>query len=96
MDTILLIIIALYLLEHLIYFFGMLRNYNSQKVDYDESNYPSVSVIVSARNEEKNISSCIESLLKLDYPREKLEIIIINDRSTDKTGEVIKAYSQKN
>ena len=96
MDTILLTIIVLYFLEHLVYFFGMLRNYNSSKVDFDESNYPSVSVIVSARNEEKNISMCIESLLKIDYPREKIEIIVINDRSTDKTGEMVKSYSQKN
>jgi cellulose synthase/poly-beta-1,6-N-acetylglucosamine synthase-like glycosyltransferase len=95
MDTILLVIISMYFLEHLVYFFGMLRNFNSQKVDFDESNYPSVSVIVSARNEEKNISMCIESLLKIEYPRENLEIIVINDRSTDKTGEVVKSYSQK-
>lgn len=95
MDAILLVIISFYFLEHLIYFIGMLRNYNIPKVDFDEFNYPSVSVIVSARNEEKNMSLCIESLLKIEYPREKLEIILINDRSTDKTGEVIKSYSQK-
>ena len=95
MDTVLLIIISLYFLEHLVYFFGMLRNYNSHKVDFSEPDSPSVSVIVAARNEEKNISSCMESLLKIDYPREKLEIIVINDRSTDTTGEIIKSYSQK-
>ncbi len=96
MERILYIVIALYFLEHLVYFLGMLRNFNSRKVTFNENEYPSISVIVAARNEENNIGTCIESLLKLDYPREKLEIIIINDRSTDKTGEVVKSYSVNN
>jgi cellulose synthase/poly-beta-1,6-N-acetylglucosamine synthase-like glycosyltransferase len=41
-----------------------------------------VSIIVPARNEEKDIRECIESLLNQDYPN--FELIVINDRSTDK------------
>lgn len=46
---------------------------------------PSVSIIVAARNEEKNILACLESLNELIYPEGKLEIIIIDDASTDDT-----------
>lgn len=48
-----------------------------------------VSVLVSARNEQRDLPACIEALLKLDYPRELLEIILINDLSTDDTGRII-------
>ena len=46
---------------------------------------PSVSIVVAARNEEKSIFSCLESLNKLIYPQNKIEIIIVDDTSTDKT-----------
>ena len=46
---------------------------------------PLVSIIVAARNEEKNILSCLESLDELIYPEDKIEIIIIDDASTDHT-----------
>jgi len=48
---------------------------------------PVVSIIVPALNEEKEIAAALQSLLRQDYPN--LEIIVINDRSTDKTGEIL-------
>lgn len=56
---------------------------------------PSVSIIIPAYNEEKNIGECIESLLKLDYPREKLEIIVVNDGSQDKTRQICESFGNK-
>jgi cellulose synthase/poly-beta-1,6-N-acetylglucosamine synthase-like glycosyltransferase len=53
---------------------------------------PSVSIILAARNEEKVILPCINSLVNLDYPYEKLQIILVNDRSEDKTGEIMKSF----
>ncbi|MGH7141745.1 MAG: glycosyltransferase [Minisyncoccia bacterium] len=47
--------------------------------------YPSVAVIVPAWNEEKTLAGTIESLLALDYPKNKLEIIVVDDGSTDGT-----------
>jgi cellulose synthase/poly-beta-1,6-N-acetylglucosamine synthase-like glycosyltransferase len=73
----------------------MLKNMFIQLEDFNESEFPFVTVIVAARNEEKNIGTCIESLLKTDYPRDKLEIFIVDDRSTDKTKEIILEYSGK-
>jgi cellulose synthase/poly-beta-1,6-N-acetylglucosamine synthase-like glycosyltransferase len=62
----------------------------------DPNRLPTVSVLVTARNEEEDIPDCIESLLKLNYPPEKLQIILVNDRSTDRTGEIIREAGHKN
>ena len=47
--------------------------------------FPKVSVAVPAYNEEQHIQKTIQSLIELDYPQDKLEIIVINDGSTDQT-----------
>ena len=54
-----------------------------------------VSIIVPAYNEEEKISELIESLLDLDYPNKLLEIIIVDNNSSDKTKEIIKQYPVK-
>ena len=56
---------------------------------------PTVSIIVPTYNAEKNIATLIESLLQLDYPKELLEIIIVDNNSTDRTKEVVNRYSVK-
>jgi len=57
-----------------------------------EQNDRSVTVIVSARDEAVTIQACLESLAALDYPRERLEIIVVNDRSEDGTGALIAEF----
>ena len=54
----------------------------------DEEQLPTVSIIVAARNEEQNILSCLESLNNLAYSENKVEIIIIDDASTDNTLQI--------
>jgi glycosyltransferase involved in cell wall biosynthesis len=49
--------------------------------------WPSIALIAPARNEEWNIEGAVRSLIQLDYPN--LEITIVNDRSTDRTGEIL-------
>jgi len=56
---------------------------------------PKVSVVVAAKDEEKNLPSCIGSLIKIDYPNELIEIIIVNDQSTDATATVIENATKK-
>lgn len=54
---------------------------------------PSVSLIIAAYNEERIIGQKIENSLMLDYPKEKLEIIVASDCSTDRTNEIVRSYA---
>src|SRR3954470_21018166 len=53
---------------------------------------PTVAIIVAAYNEETVIGRRIENLLALDYPRERLQIVVTSDASTDRTEEIAAAY----
>lgn len=55
---------------------------------------PTVTIIVPARNEERNIARCLHSLLAQRYPVEKLSIIVIDDQSTDNTFDIVKRISR--
>jgi Glycosyltransferases, probably involved in cell wall biogenesis len=56
---------------------------------------PRISVVVAARNEEKDIEKCLQSLLKQTYPTNSYEIIIVDDGSTDKTASIVKSFSER-
>jgi glycosyltransferase involved in cell wall biosynthesis len=74
---------------------GYLKNWRDLKyltVKNNQDYIPFISVVVAARDEEKNITHCIQSLLKQDYPVDKYEILIVDDFSTDKTAELIKKF----
>jgi cellulose synthase/poly-beta-1,6-N-acetylglucosamine synthase-like glycosyltransferase len=57
---------------------------------------PFISIIIAARNEEKNIGKCIQSILDQTYPAEKYEIIVTDDHSTDKTVSIIQFFQKNN
>lgn len=63
------------------------------KVDYWLEEYPMVSILVPAHNESKVIVNTVEALLNFDYPADRYEIIIINDNSSDNTGDLLDAIS---
>jgi cellulose synthase/poly-beta-1,6-N-acetylglucosamine synthase-like glycosyltransferase len=50
---------------------------------------PGVSVIIAARNESANLDARIENLLAADYPRPRLQIVVVSDGSTDRTAEIL-------
>jgi poly-beta-1,6-N-acetyl-D-glucosamine synthase len=54
---------------------------------------PTVSILVPAYNEERCIADTIESCLTLDYPKDKLDIVVVNDGSKDRTGEICQRYA---
>src|SRR3989338_8147396 len=58
--------------------------------------YPSVSILVPAYNEEKNIIPALASLINIDYPKNKLEIIVVNDGSTDNTKGIVQQFISQN
>jgi glycosyltransferase involved in cell wall biosynthesis len=55
---------------------------------------PSVTLIVPAHDEEDVIGARVENLLELDYPRERLQIVVASDGSTDRTDEIVESLSQ--
>lgn len=69
------------------------KNYR-QDPPIDDNFTPMVSIIVPAYNEEKSIGKCLQSLLELDYPKDKLDIIVVNDGSTDRTEEEAKKFER--
>ena len=56
---------------------------------------PLVSIIITTKNEEKNIQNCLESIKCQTYPKEKIEIIVVDNHSTDKTKTVARKYNSK-
>ncbi len=58
----------------------------------ETSSLPFVSVIVTSLNDETLIKDCIVSLLGMDYPRERQEILVVDNGSTDRTAEIIKSF----
>jgi len=56
--------------------------------------FPKVTICVPAYNEEKNLAKTIESLLNLDYPKDKLEVMVIDDGSKDRTYEIAKKFEK--
>jgi cellulose synthase/poly-beta-1,6-N-acetylglucosamine synthase-like glycosyltransferase len=54
-----------------------------------------VAIVVPARNEERYIAKCIDSVLAQDYPKELIDLYICDGKSSDHTASVVNAYSQK-
>jgi len=63
--------------------FSRLRSGNAERL-------PAITVLISARDEEDNIGVCLEAALAQNYPGELFEVIVINDRSADRTGQIVK------
>ena len=55
---------------------------------------PSLSIVVPAHNEEKAIRAKLENLLALDYPKNKMEILVGSDGSTDQTEAIVSGYAK--
>lgn len=77
------LVTAAYFFTHLYLYSGLKKSLQLSKILNPKP--AKVTVIVAGRNEEGNIVRCINSLSKIDYPEEYLEIILVNDNSTDNT-----------
>ena len=93
MKTLIIILCALVVYCYLGYPFliYLLSKYRSKPV-YRSPIFPTVSIIISAYNEEDVIEQKINNLLNMDYPFEKMEIRIASDGSTDRTNDIIKNF----
>lgn len=56
---------------------------------------PFVTIVMPCRNEEKHIGRCLESILNNDYPKERMEILVLDGMSEDRTREIVAAYSAR-
>jgi len=70
----------------------IIASLKNKTVQKDEKFKPSVTMIVAAFNEESVIEEKIKNCLSLDYPKEKFEVIIFSDGSTDRTDEIVRKY----
>lgn len=57
--------------------------------------FPLVSIIIPCRNEEKFIGKCLDSIVSQNYPKEKLEVFVIDGASRDETKEIVQNYSRR-
>jgi len=62
---------------------------------HDAAYQPTVSVLIPARNEEKVIGRILQRMTELTYPKEKLEVIVIDDASTDQTSEIAEEFAKE-
>lgn len=62
----------------------------------DEFELPAVSLLIAAYNEEAEIEKRIESALQMDYPKDKLEIVVASDGSTDATAALVRRFADRN
>jgi cellulose synthase/poly-beta-1,6-N-acetylglucosamine synthase-like glycosyltransferase len=87
------LLICIYTVRH--YCFTVSRLMGRQRhpyIDVDTADWPAVTVFIAAHNEEAVIADAMQALLEVDYPADKLTIIPVNDRSTDRTREIIDEY----
>ena len=68
---------------------------NKKQSTYKNENALKVTLIIAAHNEEEVIREKIENSLSLDYPKDKLEIIVASDASTDRTNEIVLEYANQ-
>lgn len=89
-------IMLIYTTRH--FLFSLSRFIGAQRIypqDIVDSELPTISVLVPMHNEEKVASNILDLLVATDFPRSRLEIIPINDHSTDRTGEILNEYASR-
>jgi len=65
------------------------------KILKNDQHLPSVSILIAAYNEEKDIANTLQNKIELDYPKDKLEILVVSDESEDRTDEIVKQFAEK-
>ena len=91
------IFMSVYLARH--YFFTLTALYYHKKetrhAPQGTTYRPTVSILIPARNEEKVIGRILERMTELTYPKEKIEVIVIEDASTDRTSEIAETFAKE-
>src|SRR6476660_203025 len=88
------VVLAIYAARH--YVFTINRLFGRQRhpyVDVNVARWPAITVVIPAHNEELVIGHILDALIAGDYPHHCLHIIPVNDRSTDRTREILDEYA---
>jgi biofilm PGA synthesis N-glycosyltransferase PgaC len=100
MEPIVTVIAFLFLLVYVVLIIYYRQNWVSiPEFNFQVTDFPAevkISVIIPARNEAKNIGSCLQSIINQSYPKHLFEILVIDDHSTDNTAAIILSYSSQN
>jgi cellulose synthase/poly-beta-1,6-N-acetylglucosamine synthase-like glycosyltransferase len=83
--SIILVILGCIYIRQIFLFINGIKKLRKGTVEF----FPTITVIVPARNEEKHIGDCVKALLLQDYPKEKFTIVVVDDQSSDNTAEVV-------
>jgi cellulose synthase/poly-beta-1,6-N-acetylglucosamine synthase-like glycosyltransferase len=89
-------VICVYTGRH--YWFTLNRLFGFQRhpyIDIDTADWPPVTVLVAAHNEEKVIANILDALMTVKYPEDKMLVIPVNDRSTDRTRDIIDKFVEE-
>ena len=89
-------IICVYTARH--YWFTLNRLFGFQRhpyIDIDTADWPRVTVLVAAHNEEKVIANILGALMTVKYPGDRMLVVPVNDRSTDRTREIIDEFVKR-
>jgi len=90
------LIMIVYGVRHVVFTLNrLLGRQHHPYLHVETARWPTVTVFIAAHNEELVVAGCIEALLDIDYPAECLKIIPVNDRSTDRTREIIDDYVER-
>src|SRR5438309_1418196 len=88
-------VISVYTARH--YWFTLNRLFGFQRhpyIDIDTADWPPVTVLVAAHNEEKVIADILAALTEVSYPENRLVVVPVNDRSTDGTREIVDRFAR--
>ena len=89
------ILISVYTARH--YLFTLNRLFGFQRhpyIDIDTAAWPPVTVLVAAHNEEKVVAHILTALMGVNYPKDRMLVVPVNDRSTDRTREIIDRFCE--
>ena len=77
-------------------YINYLKSFRERRlVDATSYDYPSCTIMIPAHNEAVVIGRTVESMLKLEYPKDKLKILVINDGSKDETGAIVQEFADR-
>jgi cellulose synthase/poly-beta-1,6-N-acetylglucosamine synthase-like glycosyltransferase len=77
-------------------FFHILRSAREKnQIDQMTFDFPPVAVLIPAHNEGKVIRHTLEAMLAFDYPADRYEVVVINDGSSDDTGEIVQSFAER-